>query len=285
MSADALFIFTDELKPRAQDLYPIGHSAPARRLPISDERSLNEAIDLASMKPGALALLEGDDAFVSRVITARHRAGASLDLCPLPWPDSIIATNLGLDDEPAKALKRVERAHARQKLRRHQLHTLRVADSSRPDDRLAFVVGAGQLYTLAQERQRSALKALGALAMAISERSQEGLILRHSRDGQPQEVAAYVMACALPRGWFDLAFSKEGGLRVRSGDSLKALFQGVARSRLPLAALQGMDDASPFERLLLDSLEGYVLDGELIAPSDAFILQISHGPTIELLSP
>lgn len=284
MSADALFIFTDELKPRAQDPYQ-GGATQARRLPISDDRSLNEAIDLAGAKPGALALLQGDDAFISRVITARHRSGVALDLCPLPWPEASVASSLGLDDEPAKALKRVERAFARGKLRRHQLHTLRVADSSRPDDRLAFVVGAGQLYTLAQERQRSTFKALGALAMAISERSQEGLILRHSRDGQPQEVAAYVMACALPRGWFDLAFSRQGGPRSRAGDSLKALFQGVARSRLPLAALQGMDDAIPFERLLLDSLEGYVLDGELIAPADAFILQISHGPSVELHTP
>lgn len=282
-------VFIDERDPLAESLYMDWPRAQA--LMIRDQRGLDEGLDLASTRgEGTLIVLQGDDAFVASAGAALERSGhTSLSLVPTPWPaSSPLRQALGIEEQSmTRWLKALERAWAKGKLESHKIETLRVTSSAEPDAKLAFNLAAGQLFTLAQERQRSKLAAVSALAASIAASSASSAkppIPRFVCDGQPQADQAYVIVSTLPKSWLNLAMTRRGGARYRQGQSLTLLLQDAARARLPLAALQGLDEAKPFEQLVFEGLEGYLLDGRLNSPGQAFILGVSLGPKLTLLT-
>lgn len=257
---------------------------------VHDEASLHAALGVALDAGVEVAVVQGGDRFLARVITA-HRQRWSGHATSLRWlPLNLsgeglvcaVAEALDVPEAPARVSRQLRRAASRGRLGQTTVQTLRVTSSLEPTWQLAFNVGAGQLYDLFEARARSPLTALGRSATTLAALAAEVVAARPQPDARvavdatPRPGLGWMLMSALPRGWFGLTLSREGGPHLLDGPSLTTLAPALARSRAPLRALRDAG-ATPFERVHLDRLDGYVLDGELRQPARPHILQIARG--------
>lgn len=257
---------------------------------VHDEASLHATLGALLDAGVEVAVVQGGDRFLARAITAHRQrwSGHATSLRWLPMNLSAegltceVAETLKVPAAPAKAAREIARAAARGRLDQTTVQTLRVTSSLEPTWQLAFNVGVGQLYDLFEARARSPITALGTSVTTIAALAAEVVAARPHADARvaidatPHPRLGWMLMGALPRGWFGLTLSRDGGPHLLDGPSLRALAPALARARAPLHALRAAG-ATPFERVHLDRLDGYVLDGELRQPARPHILQVARG--------
>ena len=296
MTARAIHVLIDGATPAASALYDWGAQGLRAQVVRGQEDELEQALSSLSAQPvSPLVVLQGPDAWVSRALTCRARQGLAdaLPMAVMPWHETalegtVAAALLG-PKAPDKAAAALTRGARQGTLTPRTLHTLRVVYGAQPGWRLAFHLGMGQVFALVQERQRGLGRALGGLIASLAQGAPGSpgasrALDRMTLDGRPEPARGYALLSALPKTWFGLAMSERGGARARLGDALVELTADLARSRAPLAALRGLDHTRALSALHVDALQGYVLDGELIAPELDSIMRVTQGPLVQLMT-
>lgn len=280
-------VIVDGADPEAAQAWSWGHEV--RSFEVGDDAELLVRLSDALDRGAEVVAVQGGDRFLGRVITTHQRKLAGyttpLRLYPLPVGPGRVAERLGQGKPFKKRARRLLRRGGRRGLKQVMTPTLEITSSAHPHTTLGFDLAVGLLFDLHEVARRGGLagaQRLGALLGELATGVGDGPAARATIDGEPRPVASWLLASAHPRSWFELSMGGEPGARVRVGDSARALARALARSQAPVAALRGR--ARRLGRVHLDHLDGYVLDGELITPADPFVLQVSPGPRVHLLT-
>ena len=271
----------------------------ALSLKISSRHDLISALARARQEGSTLALVQGDDAFLARVLAERERQGASeVQLAPLPVTEERSRVAQALD--PKSSLKRRARAllkaHERGQLKTSYLDTLKLSNSAHEAPEYGFTFAAGLFYDLWLARHQGGLVGaarlgrLGAEAWrsATSQEEQEDerswSVAVMARDRQRVGPMARGLLCgALQRAPFQIALSEAGGARLLTVESEAQILALIARARAPVSLLRG-EAGERFEVLHLDRLERYVFDGVDVQLERDAIVQITPGPRVALIA-
>ncbi|MEM1349690.1 MAG: hypothetical protein AAGI01_14105 [Myxococcota bacterium] len=266
---------------------------------VRDDPELTEHLGRWLDRGISEVVAQGSDAFLGRVLTTYHRkfSGHRTPLAVAPVGDgrpSPLVAHLGLEERPERAAKRIQRALHRARARRILIPTLRLTLSTSPHAMLGFDVGTGTVYALFSSARRGVGRAaqLGRAAVAMAKevvpsgfpapgRGGARLVI----DGVPSQEATYTLASSLGRSWLGMFMGRGEALRIHHGSDPTQLFGQLATSQLPLVSSRSVAPATPFERVHLDAVEGVVLDGDLLTSSRPFIMHLSQGPRVVLLTP
>ena len=275
-----------------------GWGREALSLKISSRHDLISALARARQQGSTLALVQGDDAFLARVLAERERQGAAeVRLAPLPVTEerSRVAQALNPKSSLKRRARELLKAHEKGQLKISYLDTLKLSNSAHEAPEYGFTFAAGLFYDLWLARHQGGLVGaarlgrLGAEAWrgAASQEEQEERswsVAVMARDRQRVEPMARGLLCgALQRAPFQIALSEGGGARLLTVESEAQILALIARARAPVSLLRG-EAGERFEVLHLDRLERYVFDGVDVQLERDAIVQITPGPRVALIA-
>ncbi|MFU8802500.1 MAG: hypothetical protein ACNA8W_01705 [Bradymonadaceae bacterium] len=264
----------------------------------SDDELEDELERLLSADP-SVVVVDGDDRFLSRILTAylgevRHR---SRPLRLLALSDERLttvaeATSGNLD---RKAARRYLSTLDAERWHTSSLPTLRITSSAEPAARYGFSFGVGWWYSAFEAYYRSG-RADGAWVGKAAMRFARDSLADHrwaveepgrlTIDGLPHTRSwAHLMATTLSKSWFGLEGAGRGEpalwLGERSGELVRQLMSSRAAALLSDWSWSAVD----FDRVHLDGLPGYVLDGELHTARHPQVIQVCRGPRVYFMQP
>ncbi len=257
--------------------------------PADDAAMISALRRLLARSPSAVAVA-GDDRFLARALTAHwhHLRELPLRVSPLlaSGDATCVARGLGVDDDLDDAAEKLLRAMRRDKLRDVSHPSLRVTASALPASELAFGWGARAIFSLWENARRSALPGKAGKGAALAEllvRAQEAPAGAILHDGAELNDAALLVA-ATPQSWFGLDLGADAAPRLRAAATISDLTAQLARSRAPIGLLRGRAGSAPLGRVVADGLDGWVIDGELVTPSQPGALMVQPGPMIPMIT-
>ena len=247
-----------------------------------------EALGDALESSGGVLMICGADDLVGRVVTAYWRApelGAlPLSLVALDLGDSLSAPLSGSLDPAEAASRRHEGVSSWQ---RESVKTLKVTASTEAAARFGFSLGVGwvhRAYEARRRREQGAGQAAAAWARLATDswRQDDGLPVaqRLTVDGAPRDSGSgSLVATTLPRTFFGLGGGAPGPKLWANLPTATLIRQALT----PDALERGAPGAAAFSCVHLDAPTGWVLDGELLDPDPAALVQIIPGPAVTFL--
>ena len=258
---------------------------------IQEDAHLRDAFERTAKMTEPLVVIQGDDAFVSRVLTMAHRLkdlAADLFFLPLDIGTGfcVVASSLGIPADSKKAAKQCYKAIRQARLKHHYLPMLRWTSSSQPAAKLAFQVGLGDMVPLLARRASDPLGGVLTLVSGVVQQlaqSEEDHSARMTIDHRPAQLRGFMIASALKRSWFDLDMSTHP-LAYRQGESIGELAQSIVKSQVPLAKLRSDDKVQPFQTITWDGCVPCVVDGQPYQPTCDEVCALSGGPNAPLIA-
>lgn len=258
---------------------------------IQEDEHLRDAFERTAQMTDPLVVIQGDDAFVARVLTMaqRHKAlAASLFFLPLDLGTGfcVVANTLGIPADSKKAAKQCYKAIRQSRLKRHYLPMMRWTSSSEPSARFVFQVGLGDMVPLLARRASDPFGGVLTLVSGMVQplaQSEEKHVARMTIDHQPVVMRGFMIASALERSWFDLDMSSHS-LAYRQGESIAELAQSIVKSQVPLAKLRSDDKVQSFQTITWDGCMPCVVDGQPYQPTSDEVCVLSGGPNAPLIA-
>ncbi len=234
----------------------------------------------------------GGDELVGSVVTAywrrRKLGGHSLQLWPLDvGEETLVARELGRFAESKKAVRAVVKGV--EEWERRRMGTLKVTASTEAAAWYGFSFAAGWAYRVAKARAKarkgatSLVAAAGGLARdTLVEEGGGQLALRVAVDhcAQADEQGSMV-ASTLGQTYFGLGAEGEAAVLWQELATPTLMRQAMT----PQALKRFQSGGRSFESLHLDTPQGWVLDGRLHGGGDSGIVQVTPGPTVDLVWP
>lgn len=258
---------------------------------IQEDAQLHDAFERTAQMMEPLVVLQGDDAFVARVLTMAHRKkGPAADLSFLPLDIGtgfcVVAGQLGIPSDSKKAAKQCYKAIRQSRLKHRYMPMMRWSSSSQPAARLVFQVGLGDMVPLLARRASDPLGGVLTLVSGVVQQlgqSEAGHDARMTVDHRPASMRGFMIASALKRSWFDLDMSSHP-LAYRQGDSISELAQSIVKSQVPLAKLRSDDKVRSFQTITWDGCVPCVVDGQPYQPTCDEVCVLSGGPNAPLIA-
>jgi hypothetical protein len=291
-------VFVDEQGTRTRAGKSLWKSVDIRR--FEEDEAIGPVLgDLLAQGVTDL-VIDGDDRFVHRVITA-YLSDVSLRSRPLRFlpvgghPLSTIAHHAqgGLDARDIAALLRSEKDTDWEVV---SVRALKVTSSNHRSAHYGFGFGAGWWHGAFEAYHRSGRPYGASLARSVVNLGRDVLgssgasmgaePIRFTVDYRPMgESWRHLHVTSLSRGWLGVAGAVNGEACLRLGSDEKELLGQAVRGRV----VSGLGTREPvsvrFERLHLQGQLGYVLDGELYGSSGPQVVEVCHGPRVYFLKP
>ena len=259
--------------------------------------SAPEAVRAALETRPEVVVVDGDDRLISTAITEMRRAGVDSEPLVLPVGNGPYRTVGRRTERSASDTHAVETIASELEDGRGEVlevPTLRVTSSTDAAPRWGFNIGAGILFPLFEAHHRAGGSGLSGLGGAVSQLAQraattgsEAFEARRGRvvaDGQPWgERIGYLLVSALATSWLGLQMADRDGPSWVAGEAGGEFVRRLARNRA-LPGFLNESAGSSFEGIQIDWSEGFVLDGELVDPGRAYVLDIRPGAPVRLVA-
>jgi hypothetical protein len=258
--------------------------------------STTEAVRAALETQPEVIVTDGDDRLVGRVITEIRRVGVDGEPAILPVgnrPYRTVGRRVGRSVPGRGIAGAVADELQGGDAEVLELPTLRVTSSTEPAPRWGFNLGAGILFPLFEAHHRAGGEgwsglsgAVGQLAQRVATAGSEAFEPRRGRivvDGQPWgDSLGYLLVSSLDRSWLGLEMSDQDRPTWVAGKAGGEFVRRLAKSRA-LPGFLSNADGRPFDGIQIDWSEGCVLDGDLVDPGRAHVLDIRPGEAAKLL--
>lgn len=269
----------------------VGFASAVHRWPIDPVAGDELVADLLDEGVEAVACV-GSDRLLHEVISAYCRCGGHRGkgwrFWPIPAEKSLVAREVKAPQMSVEALD--EEAVQAMDWSTHRLSTLKISASAAPAATYGFSFGAGWIYGAMETMQRArggakeALSALGEWTVeSVGERAQRSSARRMTIDGRAVETNGPqgMVATVLQKSFFGLG----------TPSSTARLYRGLRRRELVRQAVTPTimgghgGEGEPFEQVVFDGLQRWVVDGHLEGYDEHGVVALSVGPTVSVAVP